>query len=486
MSTPPPRKDNDKDDNRAEKRKKTPTEDGGGGFEEEEDGGYGGRRWWPAQQARRDERMMALLVASRVLPPNQAPVVPSRYVPPSRTPSEDHHPGDYEVPITEPRSSVPSEEIARRSEDRRILKKRAKDAEERKQRKQEKRKQKSAEDGSEDGSVDAQVTKFPGDQACDYCRKNRLVCRITVAPGAIAKRKGGPGPIRSACNACKKRKSQCVWPGVKKTAPKKSKPTTDKKKSAVVSSDPEVEEVVPVVVPRTRIDRAAERLSEVERRLTEVERENRELRRLVRELRNEVRRTTEGSSVLAQYLAGLLGAQSGEELEDSWMGDAMRESRRIAEDMDRRAGDQGGSGMTAEEKEEVEKKKKRAEVDALADTDGGSEKSDDADHPPKVKEEQVDEGESWGEDFRRARGRTPPEDAEVIVITDSEDEAAVKEIRGKRAAKGKGRATRWVQSPTNSEDEENADPEADMDMEDAEKVMSEPPIAFEEIPKLDD
>ncbi|KAJ6551544.1 hypothetical protein B0H19DRAFT_1264181 [Mycena capillaripes] len=469
MSTPLPRKDNDKDDNRAEKRKKMPTEDGEEGgskrrrTEDTADRGGGVAallsmmREQAAQQARRDERMMALLVASRVLPPDQAPVVPSRYVPPSRTPSEDRHPGDYEVPITELRSSVPSEEVARRSEDQRILKKQAKDVEERKQRKQEKRKQKSAEDGSEDGSVDAQVTKFPGDQACDYCRKNRLVCRITVAPGAIAKRKGGPGPIRSACDACKKRKSQCVWPGVKKTAPKKSKPTADKKKSAVVSSDPEVEEVVPVVVPRTRIDRAAERLSEVERRLTEVERENRELRRLVRELRNEVRRTTEGSLVLAQYLAGLLGAQSGEELEDLWMGDAMRESRRIAEDMDRRAGDQGGS-----------------------------EKSDDADHPPKVKEEQVDEGESWGEDFRRARCRTPPEDVEVIVITDSEDEAAVKEIRGKRAAKGKRRAMRRVQSPTNSEDEENADPEADMDMEDAEKVMSEPPIAFEEIPKSDD
>ncbi|KAJ6577262.1 hypothetical protein B0H19DRAFT_1252635 [Mycena capillaripes] len=188
-----------------------------------------------------------------------------------------------------------------------------------------------------------------------------------------------------------------------------------KKKSVIVSSDTEVEEIAPVVAPRTRIDRAAERLSEAEQRLADVERENRDLRQLVRELRDKVHRSSEGSSRLAQFVTGLIGFQSGQEEEMLWMGDAMAESRRITEDFRRREGGQGGLGLTTEEKEEAEKKKKRAEVDALADTDGGSEKSDDAEDLLKVKEEKMDKGESWGEEFRRACGCTPPVDTEVIV-----------------------------------------------------------------------
>ncbi|KAJ6571905.1 hypothetical protein B0H19DRAFT_1064921 [Mycena capillaripes] len=328
----------------------------------------------------------------------------------------------------------------------------------RKDRRKEKRREASAEDASEDKLAVVEVTDFPGDE---------------VIAGVPSKRKTGPGSIQSACDVCKKRKSACPWPGVKK-APKKSKPAAGKKKSAIVSSDSEVEEIVPVVIPCTHINRAAEQLSEAKRRLADVERENRDLRRLVWELQDEVHRSFEGSSQLAQFVAGLIGFQSRKEKEMSWMGDAMAESQQIAEDFRRREGGQGGLGLTAEEKEEAEKKKKHAEVDVLADTDGKSEKSDDAEDSPKVKEEKMDEGEAWGVEFRRACSRTPPPDTE-------------------RLAKGKGRAKQWVQSddeevdsPKNSEDEENTNPDADVEEDVAGKQMSEPLIVTEDVPKSDD
>ncbi|KAJ6569394.1 hypothetical protein B0H19DRAFT_1257042 [Mycena capillaripes] len=473
MSTPPPRKDNDNNDKRPEKRKPSTTEDGeaGGlkrrGTEDAVDGvgmaailalmqqQAAAQAVRDAAQAERDRRMMEMLEASRVPPPNLAPVVPSRFVPPSRTPSPPYCRGDYAVPVSEARSTVPSEELRRQKEDKGIMSERGRKAEKekkRKDRKKEKRRGKLAEDASDD-QLAVEVTEFPGDEACEYCRSHKFPCRITVIAGAPSKRKAGPGPLRSACDVCKKRKSACDWPGVKK-APKKSKPTAGKKKSVVVSSDSEVEEIAPIVVPCTCIDHAAEHLSEVERRLADV---------------------------------------SGVEEEASWMQDAMLESRRIAEEFVRRSDGQGGLGLTAEEKEEMEKKKKCAEVDALADTDGGSEKSDDAEDSPKVKEEKMDEGESWGEEFRRAHGRTPLDDAEVIVITDSEDEEDLREIRGKHAAKGKGKAKcrvesddEGVDSPKNSEDEENTDPDADAEEDVVGKQMSEPPIVTEDVPKSDE
>ncbi|KAJ6557619.1 hypothetical protein B0H19DRAFT_1070258 [Mycena capillaripes] len=345
---------------------------------------------------RRSRRMMEMFEASHVPPPDLVPVAPLQYTPPTSSPMPTCRQGDYNVPVSEDRSSVPSEEVRQRKEDKRILEKRARKSEKGKKKK-EKRREKSAEDASEDKPADVQVTEFPGDKACNYCRGHRLRCCIMVIAGAPTKRKAGPGPLRSAWDVCKKRKSASPWPGVKK-APKKSKPAAGKKKSAVVSSDTEVEEIAPVVAPRTRIDRAAERLLEAKRRLADVECENRDLRRLVWELQDKVHRSSEGSSRLAQFVAGLIGFHSGEEEERSWMGDAMVESQRITEDFRCQEGGQGGSGLTAEEKEEAEKKK-RAEVDALANTNGGSEKSDDAEDAPKVKEEKMDEGESCSEEL---------------------------------------------------------------------------------------
>ncbi|KAJ6562271.1 hypothetical protein B0H19DRAFT_1259849 [Mycena capillaripes] len=395
-----------------------------------------------AAQAERDKRMMEMLLASRVPPPELAPVVPSRYTPPTRTPSPARRRGDYVVPVSETRSSVPSEEPANIAGPRIYL------------------------------------LHHGGCRCCPQAQDRSRSALIGVQ--RLQKAEIGNLPVCGPASRKHRRR-------------KKSKPAAVKKKSAIISSDSEVEEIAPVVVPRTRIDRAAERLSDAERRLADVEHENRDLRRLVRELRDEVHRTSEGSSRLAQFVTGLIGFQSGAEEEMLWMEDARAESRRIAEDFRRREGGQGGSGLTVEEKEEADKKKKRAEVDALADTDGGSEKSDDAEDSPKVKEEKMDEGESWGEDFRRARGRTPPADTEVIVITDSEIEDDLREICAKRPAKGKGRAKRRVESDDeevdslkNSEDEENADPDADVEEDVAGKQMSEPPIVTEDVPKSDD
>ncbi|KAJ6589184.1 hypothetical protein B0H19DRAFT_1248740 [Mycena capillaripes] len=200
---------------------------------------------WDAAQVERDQRMMDMFVASRVPPPELAPVVPSQYTPPTHSLLPTHCREDYVVPVSEDRSSVPSEEVWRRKEDK---------------------------------------PKFTN-------------------------------PLKAV--------------------------------------------------------------------------------RVLRTL--------------------------------SPVSSASRVVKRRSEDFGRRVGGQGGSGMTAEEKEEMEKKK-HAEVDALADTNSGSDNSDDAEDVPKVKEERIDEGESWGEEFRRARGCTLPADAEVIVITDSENEEDLREV----------------------------------------------------------
>ncbi|KAJ6581301.1 hypothetical protein B0H19DRAFT_1251536 [Mycena capillaripes] len=334
-----------------------------------------------------------------------------------------------------------NKEVWRRREDKRILERRAKKVEKEKRRK-EKRREKLAEDASEDKPADVEVTEFPGEKACKYCQGHQFPCRITVIAGMPSKRKAGPGPIWSACDVCKKRKSACPWPGVKKV-PKKSKLAAGKKKIG------------------NRILRLrAERLLEAEQTLSV------RTATCVGWFRN-----------FGMKFADPLRA-SGQEEEMSWMGDAMVESQRITEDF----------------KEEAEKKKKCAGVDTLANTDGGSEKLDDVEDSLKVKEEKMDEGESGGgEEFRRARGHPPPESAEVIVITDSEDEEDLWEICAKCMAKGKGRAKHRVElddeevdSLKNSEDEENTDPDADAEEDVAGKQMSEPPIVTEDVPKSDD
>ncbi|KAJ6571933.1 hypothetical protein B0H19DRAFT_1255868 [Mycena capillaripes] len=316
------------------------------------------------------------------------------------------------------------------------------------------------------------------------CRREgiKIKCCIMAAkkdgPKSSHKPNGSkPNGLKwSACDCCHDRKK---------------KPATNKKKSAVVSSVSEVLEITPVIAPRMRIDRMAKHLSEVERRLADVVSKNCDLHRMVQELRDEVCGASEGSLQLAHFVAGLISFQSGAEEEVLWMRDAMSESWQITEDFGCRADGQGGSGLTTEEKEEMEKKKKHAEVDALADTDGRLEKLNDVEDASKVKEEQRDDEGSWGEDFRRARGCTPPADAEVIVITDLEDEEElVKKIQQKRVVKGKGKRVESDDEeedpPKGLEDEVDADPETDVELEDAGKQMLEPPIITEDVPKSDD
>ncbi|KAJ6544076.1 hypothetical protein B0H19DRAFT_1267382 [Mycena capillaripes] len=418
MSMLPPRKDNNNNNKRPEKRKTTMTEDkeeGGSKRRRTEDMADGGgmaailafmqqqaaaQAVRDATQAERDQQMMDMFVASRVLPPGIAPVVPLWYTPPTRLLMLACHRGDYIVPVSEDRSSMPSEEVQRRKKDKWIMEKRARKAEKEKKKK-EKRREKSAEDASGDKPADVQVMEFPGDQATGFPAASRWL--LVLSPSARRV------PVRI------------------KKALKKSKPAAGKKKLAILSSDMEVEEIALVVIPCTYIDRAAERLLEAKQKLADVERKNRDLRQLVWELRDEVHQSSEGSSQLAQFVA--------------------------------------------EEKEEVEKKKKHAEIDALANTDGGSDKSDDAEDVPKVKEERMNE--------------------EVIVITDLEDEEElVEKICRKHLVKGKGRRLELddeeVESPKDSEDEENTDPNADVEVEDAGKQMLEPPIVTEDVPKSDD
>ncbi|KAJ6499457.1 hypothetical protein C8R45DRAFT_926005 [Mycena sanguinolenta] len=333
----------------------------------------------------REQRIEQLLL-TRFVPPEEAPVPPSLYPGPDRSPTPAGSERDDESSLDEDSSG-------------------------------EVEGGKAEADGKENGDETEVPVVRKKATACVRCHGRKIGC-------SLAGRTKGSGT----------RKSSAKKPaGTKPTSSRRARGRT------------EVTEVAEVPVARTRRQEDAALIAEL----------GADVRRLsaqVRDLTRELRTTQETSSRLATFVAGSLAAHGGVE-ENAWMGGAITESRQFAEDMRRRAGGQGGSGRTEEEKEADERKRKRAVVEQLADSDAEEEPRP----KKKVKKEKTDDKVDWPEGFQKGHGTSPPEDAEVIDLVESDDSKTESESESeedapkKKDVKGKGKAKRtfrlnWIKS----------------------------------------
>ncbi|KAJ6466235.1 hypothetical protein C8R45DRAFT_1106493 [Mycena sanguinolenta] len=386
----------------------------------------------------REQRIEQLLL-TRFVPPEEAPVPPSHYPGPDRSSTPAGSEGDDESSLDEDSSEEDPMEVARLKEEKR---KRTERKTEMKRRLKELAEKKKTLKGKKTEEAEVPVVRKKG-PVCEACRVAKVPCEPRDTGNSA-------GPSATACVRCHGRKIGCPLAGrtkgsgTRKSSAKKpagTKPTSSRR----ARGRTEVTEVAEVPVARTRRQEDAALIAEL----------GADVRRLsaqVRDLTRELRMTQETSSCLATFVAGSLAAHGGDE-ENAWMGEAITESRQFAEDMRRRAGGQGGSGRTEEEKEADERKRKRAVVEQLADSDAEEEPRP----KKKVKKEKTDDKVDWPEGFRKGHGTSPPEDAEVIDLVESDDSETESESESeedapkKKDVKGKGKAK--ARNPTSEEED---------------------------------